>query len=142
MSFDVLGQLNWLAVIVGTVIYFAIGAVWFTPVAFGRPWQRAIGWDASREAPGMNPLTYAVPAILYLVASIATAMLAAATGSDTFGSGIVLGLVVGVGYALVINANDAIFDPNKREPLTWFVITGSYNLLGLLIVAVLVSIWR
>ena len=87
MSFDVLGQLNWLAVIVGTVIYFAIGAVWFTPVAFGRPWQRAIGWDPSRETPGMNPITYALPAILYLVASIATAMLAAAVGSDSFGSG-------------------------------------------------------
>ena len=53
-----------------------------------------------------------------------------------------LGLVVGVGYALVINANDAVFDPNKKEPLTWFVITGAYNLLGLLIVAVLVSVWH
>ena len=90
----------------------------------------------------MNPVTYALPAILYLIASIATAMLAAATGSDSFGSGIVLGLVVGVGYALVINANDAVFDPNKKAPLTWFVITGAYNLLGLLIVAVLVSVWH
>ena len=90
----------------------------------------------------MNPITYALPAILYLVASIATAMLAAAVGSDSFGSGIVLGLVVGVGYALVINANDAVFDPNKKQPLTWFVITGAYNLLGLLIVAVLVSVWH
>jgi len=142
MSFDVLGQLNWLAVIVGTVIYFAIGAVWFTPIAFGRPWQRAIGWDSSRATPEMNPVTYVVPAILYLVASIATAMLATATKSTTFGNGIVLGLVVGVGYALVINANDATFDPNKREPLTWFAITGAYNLLGLLIVAVLVSVWH
>jgi hypothetical protein len=142
MSFDVLGQVNWLAVIVGTIIYFAIGAVWFTPILFGRPWQRAIGWDPERTTPEMNPVTYAVPAVLYLVASAATAMLAAATGSDTFSSGLVLGLVVGVGYALVINANDAIFDPNKRQPLTWFAITGAYNLLGLVIVAVLVSVWH
>jgi len=142
MGFDILGQLNWLAVIVGTIIYFAIGAVWFTPMLFGRPWQRALGWDPAQTAPQMSPLTYAVPAILYLASAIATAMLAAATGSTTLGSGLVLGLVVGVGYALVINANDAIFDPNKRQPLTWFVITGAYNLLGLLIVAVLVSIWH
>jgi hypothetical protein len=142
MSFDVLGQVNWLAVIVGTIIYFAIGAVWFTPILFGRPWQRAIGWDPERTTPEMNPVTYGVPAVLYLVASAATAMLAAATGSDTFSSGLVLGLVVGVGYALVINANDAIFDPNKRRPLTWFAITGAYNLLGLVIVAVLVSVWH
>ena len=142
MRFDVLGQLNWLAVIVGTIIYFAIGAVWFTPMLFGRPWQRALGWDPANTPPQMGPAVYAVPALLYLVASIATAMLAAATGSDSFGSGIVLGLVVGVGYALVINANDAVFDPNKKAPLTWFLITGAYNLLGLLIVAVLVSVWH
>src|SRR5438552_17893798 len=101
MSFDLLAHLNWLAVIVGTIIYFAIGAVWFTPILFGRPWQRSIGWDPSRSAPQMNPVTYAVPAVLYLLASIATGMLAAATGSTTFVSGIVLGLVVGVGCALV-----------------------------------------
>ena len=142
MSFDVLAQLNWVAVIVGTVVYFTIGEVWFTPILFGRPWQRSIGWDPSRTAPQMNPVTYAVPAVLYLLASIATGMLAAATGSTTFGSGIVLGLVVAVGYALVVIANDAVFDPNKPEPVTWFVITGGYNLVGLLIVAVLVSVWH
>ena len=71
MSFDILGHLNWLAVIVGTIVYFAIGAVWFTPMLFGRPWQRSIGWDPSKTAPQMNPVTYAVPAVLYLVASIA-----------------------------------------------------------------------
>jgi hypothetical protein len=52
MSFDVLGQLNWPAVIVGTIIYFAIGAVWFTPMAFGRPWQRAIGSSRSSYRSG------------------------------------------------------------------------------------------
>jgi hypothetical protein len=49
MRLDPLGDLNWLAVIVGAVIYFAIGAVWFTPIPLGRQWQRArnrLGLDA------------------------------------------------------------------------------------------------
>lgn len=91
MSFDALSDLNWLAVIVGAVIYFAIGAVWFTPILFARPWQRAIGWDETRRPPEMNPITYVGPALAYLVAAIATGMLAVATGSDTIGEGIVLG---------------------------------------------------
>jgi hypothetical protein len=72
MTFDTLGQLNWLAVIVGGVVYFAIGAVWFTPMLFGRPWQRAIGWDESQRQPDMNPAVYAIPAAFYLVTAIAT----------------------------------------------------------------------
>ena len=142
MSLDTLGDLNWLAVIVGAVIYFAIGAAWFTPIVLGRQWQRAIGWDETRRPPEMNPITYVGPAIAYLVAAIATGMLALATGSNTVGEGIVLGLVVGIGFALTLTAVDAMFDPNKPQPWTWFAITGAYHLLGLLIVAVLVSVWH
>jgi predicted cobalt transporter CbtA len=110
MTLDALGDLNWLAVIVGAVIYFAIGAVWFTPILLGRQWQRAIGWDETRRPPEMNPITYVGPALAYLVAAIATGMLAAATGSDTLAKGIVLGLVIGIGYALTLTAVDAMFD--------------------------------
>ena len=40
MSLTVLGDLNWLAVIVATIAYFALGAVWYAEFAFGRAWQR------------------------------------------------------------------------------------------------------
>ena len=62
--------------------------------------------------------------------------------AKTQGAIIILGLVIGIGYALPLTAVDAIFDPNKPEPWAWFAITAVYHLLGLLIVAVLVSIWH
>lgn len=142
MSFDVLGQLNWLAVLVGAVIYFALGALWYSPVLFGRAWQRSIGWDPERTPPEMSPTTYIVPFLGYVVMSVAVGMLAAALSSDTLAEGIVLGLVLGVGLSLMHTLIDANFDPNKPEPWTWFAINGSYHAIGLLIVAVIVSIWR
>ena len=43
MSVD-LASINWLAVIVATVIYFALGAVWFAPqTPIGRAWVSASG---------------------------------------------------------------------------------------------------
>ena len=133
MSFD-LGSLNWLAVIVGAVVYFAIGAVWFTPQLFGKPWMAAIGWDESRPRPEMNPISYVGPAVFYLVSAIATGLLAKATATDTLTEGIVLGLVVGIGYALVVTATDAVFDPNKPKPWNWFAISGAYHVVSLAIV--------
>jgi hypothetical protein len=47
MTFDVLGELNWLAVLIGAAIYFVLGALWYSPMLFARPWQRSIGWDPS-----------------------------------------------------------------------------------------------
>lgn len=58
MTLD-LGGLNWLAVIVSAVVYFVIGAAWFTPAVFGKPWMAAIGFDESRPRPEMNPMSYA-----------------------------------------------------------------------------------
>jgi hypothetical protein len=137
-----LATINWLAVIVGALIYFILGAAWYSPVLFARPWQAAIGWDESRPQPQTNPLTYVVPAVLYLIAAIATALLAAATGTDTLNEGIVLGLVTGLGYALPMVGVEATFDPNKPKPLVWFAITTAYHLIGFVVLGVVIAIWQ
>ena len=142
MSFDTLQDLNWLAVLAGAVIYFVLGALWYSPMLLGRPWQRSIGWDPTQTPPQMSATTYVVPLIAFVVMAISTGMLAAATGTDTLGEGIVLGLVVGIGYAAAHTLVDATFDPNKPQPWVWFVINGAYHGLGVFIVAVLVSVWR
>jgi hypothetical protein len=142
MTFDTLGQLNWLAVIVGAVIYFALGAAWYSPALFAKPWQKAIGWDPTQQPePQVNPLTYAVPGAAYLVMAVTTGMIAKATGSDTLTDGIVLGLITGVGYALAFSLVAAFFTPNSPQPMVVFAITGAYNLIGFLILAIIVSAW-
>ena len=134
-------QVNWVAVVIAGLIYFAIGAVWYSPLLFSGAWQRSIGWDAERTPPEMNPVTYLVPLLAYLVMAAAVALLAVGLGSDTFGEGLVLGLVVGVGLSLMHTLVDAEFDPNKPHPWVWFAINGTYHTLGLIIVAVIVSVW-
>jgi len=38
-----MGQINLLAVVLGALAFFAIGALWYGPL-FGKPWKAAIGW--------------------------------------------------------------------------------------------------
>jgi hypothetical protein len=45
MSFDVLGDLNWLVVLVAAVAYFVLGALWYAPPVFGKVWAAAGGFD-------------------------------------------------------------------------------------------------
>ena len=141
MTLD-LGQLNWLAIVVGALVYFALGALWYSNVLFAKAWQRSIGWDATRTPPQQSAMTYVVPLIAYLVMGAAVGLLAAATGTDSLSEGLVLGLVIGVGLSLAHTFVDASFDPNKPEPWTWFAINGSYHTIGLIIVAVIVAVWR
>ena len=126
--------------IVAGLAYFALGAAWFAPVTFGKAWQRSIGWQMpAGERPG--PAFYIGPLITCLVATIAVAMLGQASGTDTFGEVIVLGLVAGIGIAGAILFVTGVFDPKKPDPMMWFGITAGYHLVGLLIASVIVSVW-
>ncbi len=59
MSFDVLSDLNWLAVIVAALAYFAIGALWYAPPVFGKAWMAAGGMEMPEAGARPSPAIYA-----------------------------------------------------------------------------------
>jgi hypothetical protein len=139
MSFETLGDLNWLAVLVATVAYFALGGIWYAQPVFGRAWQRAGGVEIPEgQSPG--PKYYIGPLVTCFISTVATAMLAFGTASSTVGEGLVLGIVVGVGYALTLSVLGGLFE-QRPEPWVYTAISGGYHLVGLVIVGVIVSIW-
>ena len=140
LSFDSLSDVNWLAIIVGTIIYMVLGFLWYGPL-FGKAFIAATGYSPPEEGQDPGPAIYAAPGIAYLIMSIATAMLAEATGSTTVGEGVVLGLVLGVGFAVTLTLVSSTFSQGLPSPWALTLITGSYNLVALVIVAVLVSAW-
>lgn len=137
MELDVLENVSWLGIAAATVVYMVLGGLWYGPL-FGKAWMRATGFEMPEEQPG--PEIYIVPAIAYFVASVVTAMFAVATDSDTVGEGLILGLLVGFGYAVTLALVTSAFNPGMPEPRTLFLVTGSYNLVALTIAGVLVSV--
>ena len=53
MTFDVLSDLNWLAVS-AALAYFALGALWYAPPIFGKVWADAGGFASRSE--GADPV--------------------------------------------------------------------------------------
>jgi hypothetical protein len=140
MSLDAFSDVNYLAVIVAALAYFALGAIWYIPPAMGGVWQKAGGIEiAEGEAP--NPMVFVGTYVSYLVAGLATALLAVGTGTDSAAEGVVLGLVVGVGFAFTAAAVSALYD-RKPQPMTWWLVNGIFNVVGLTVVALIISVWR
>jgi hypothetical protein len=137
MSFVYLGELSWLGVVAGAVAYFIVGAVWYTPALFGKPWMRSIGWEPAPDYKP-NPAIYAAPLATSLLTAIALGLVAAATASDTVAEGVVLGITGGLvaGSVLLVTA---LFDPKKPEPWVWFGITAAYHLVGILVASVAIT---
>ncbi|GAA3627566.1 uncharacterized protein DUF1761 [Lentzea atacamensis] len=141
MSFSVLGDLNWFAVIVATIVYFGLGGLWYAEFLFGKAWQRAMGWDGNAPE-GAGAGIYVVPLATCFVATLATAMIAAATGTDTVGEGIVLAIVVGIGLSAAVLAVTGMFDSTKPAAMTTVAISAGYHFTGLLLASVILALWQ
>ena len=140
MSIDAFSHLAWLPVIVGAVLYYIVGAIWYSPPLLLNQWRRAVGLPMTSERPG--PKEFVVPAITSIVMSIAIGALAAATGTTTLSAGIILGLTVGVGFALMMTLLDSYLGAPKPQPMNAFLIIGAYHVIGLTIVGAVIGVWR
>lgn len=62
-----MGPMNWPAVVLGTVAFFAIGALWYG-VLFGKAWQKAVGLSDAQLKGGANmPLIFGLCFLLELI---------------------------------------------------------------------------
>ena len=142
MTFDVLSDLNWLAVLVAALAYFAVGAIWYAPRVFGTIWGTAGGLRLPEPGSRPSPAIYVTPLIGSIVSAVALGMLAKASGTDTFKEGIVLGLVVAIGFALTITFVTAQFETGKPKPMVWGAVNAGYHVVGNLLAAIIIASWQ
>ena len=142
MTLD-LGSINWIAVAIGTAAYFLLGAVFFAPqLPTGRAWMAASGYESPQGGAMSTNAFYVIPLVTCFVAVLVTALLARATGTDTLTEGLILGLLVGVGYAGTVTLTTAAFEFGKPKQWTWGAIDAAYHVLGLVIAAVVIALIR
>ncbi|RZK61266.1 MAG: DUF1761 domain-containing protein [Hymenobacter sp.] len=131
--FNVLPAINWLSVLVAFVAYFLLGALWYL-LLFPNPYRASLGKE-NEPATGQNqePLYVVGPAVCALIITITCAVLLYALRIDTYGNALRFALLVGVGYLFTNTVNIAI-NPNMPRPFFYGLITGSYHLLGMVLV--------
>jgi hypothetical protein len=69
-------------------------------------------------------------------------MIAEASGTDSVSEGLVLGLVVGVGFAISIALVTATFETQKPKPMVWGAVNAGYHLIGNLVAAIIIAAWQ
>ena len=126
--------INWLGVLAAFVPYCMLGALWFTAL-FKKQYLTSLGKEnAPEQKPA--PIFIVGPMICCLVITLATALLVYALGISSYASAIELAFVIGIGFLAANTVNIAI-NPNIPRPLLYGLISGTYHLIGILIVCVI-----
>jgi hypothetical protein len=141
VTFDPLGDLNWLAVAVAAIAYFAIGAGWYAPPVFGRIWMEAGGLPMPERGSRPSAAIYVTPLVGSILSAGALGLLGSVTGTDSFAEGIALGLVVAIGFAVPIALVTAQFESQKPKPMVWGAVNAGYHVVGNLVAAIVIASW-
>jgi hypothetical protein len=133
MMISQLANLNWISVLLAFVAYFLLGALWFT-LFFSKQYKISLGRD--NQTLQNKPIFIVGPALCSLLITIVSAVLIYALNIQSIGGALKFSVLVGVGYLFANTVNIAI-NPNIPRPILYGIISGTYHLVGILIVSVI-----
>jgi len=136
MSFAVVSQINWLAIVIATLPTMVLGFVYFGLV-FGKTYAAILGRPFDPKAKPA-PIFIAGPLVCTLVTNIANAMIMKALGITSIGDAVSFGVLVGVGYLVATMTNVAI-NPNMPHPLRYAMLNAPYFLVINVIACVILA---
>ncbi len=138
MLIDLLGDLNWLAVAVATVAWFAFSAVWYSVPPISGAWQRAARVTPTGQGTMPPPSTFIGTLVAYFVTTIVIALLVAALAITEVGNAIELGVLLGVGFGTVFAFINQIYE---QKGSSYWLINGVAAIIAFSIVSVILALW-
>lgn len=131
-------DLNHLAILVSGAFLWLLGAVWYSPALFSKPWMALLGF--SKEHPNKKSLVPGMIASLVCDVILAFVMehLILWSAATTFSWGALVGFIAWIGFFAAPNLPQGIYE---NRPFKLFAINNGYWLVGLPIVGGILAIW-
>ena len=122
-----MGPINWLGIVVATLAFFAVGAIWYSAL-FAKAWQREVGLSTEQLTHGRNMmLTFGTCLLLeFVVVLMLGHLFARLQPSDH------VKMMMATGFALAIMAPAiGISYLYLRKPLKLFLIDAGHFIAGM-----------
>jgi hypothetical protein len=140
MNTDLFSHVNWLAVLVASIAYFMIGGLWYSKILFGTKWsalQKIDMNDPNMKKGVMAIMFYSF--LLMLLNVTGLAIFTARLDLTLISSGVKLGLVSGLFFCVTAVSISFVYE---RKPLALYFISGGYQLIGNIVAAIILVVWR
>lgn len=131
-------QFNFLAVLASGAALWILGALWYSPFAFSKPWMALVpGPQGDKKKAMMAGM------VMSLVGDVLVAFVMAHvilwSGAHHFSRGVFVGFVIWMGFFAAVAIPQSIFE---GRPFKLFAINQGYNLLGLMLIGGILACWR
>lgn len=134
--------LNWVAITLAAIAYFALGALWYSPLLFAKKWIAYLKIDVNHpDAKKGMGLMFGGSFALMFIQSLAIAILAERLGIRGAGlmSGLKLGALTGCCFCAATIGINYLYE---KKSFGLFLINAGYAIAGNIISAIIICIWE
>ena len=128
-------DINYWAVLAAAVGSFVIGGLWYSPLLFGKAWQREVGLSDEELARGNMARIFGLSFVLSLIAAWVFALFLGPRPPAAFGVG--AGLAAGLCWVASSFGTNYLF---ARRSLKLFLIDGGYHTLQFTAIGLIIAL--
>ncbi|MBI9054348.1 MAG: DUF1761 domain-containing protein [Bacteroidales bacterium] len=133
-------SINFLAVFVSALAAFALGSVWYSPLMFGKGWQKAVGLTDDDIKDSNMPLTFGLSFVLIFIAGLGIAMFQ--QGHDNAESSLLGGLSHGIFIGIFFVATSyGVNMLYQRKSFKLWAIDAGYQITLFGIMGAIIGVW-
>lgn len=137
--FDALGSINYLAVLVSVFVVMALGALWYSPVLFGKIWAKAIGINMEDLDPKDAVRGMVVSVFTSFTEMTVLALMINLLNIVNLWDGVKLGLLLSLGIMGTATLSNSMYD--QRDIKVW-LISVSYRGVYAAINGAILTVWQ
>jgi uncharacterized membrane protein YciS (DUF1049 family) len=134
---EILPILPWLKIVLASVAYFAIGALWYSPVMFAKQWaaDNKFAKDFFKQKMNM-PMILGGSFAMIMLAIVNFTMLLGPAPTRPFST--IMGILIAVGFMLPVLGINMIY---TRKPIRLLAIDAGYHIIGMALAGTILG-WR
>jgi hypothetical protein len=133
--------INIWAVIVATIAFWALGALWYSPVLFGKKWQKEVGLSDETLKKSNMTLVFGLSFVLMfiMVLGMSFTLMLHKPENVTWVNGLRLGIFVAIVFSMATMGINYLY---QRRSLVLWLIDGFYMIIGLGIAGIILGAWK
>jgi hypothetical protein len=133
------GEINYIAVVVCGIVAMGIGALWYSPMLFGKIWVASIDKTEEELAKDFQPLkAYSVSFLAQLVMAFILALFMKYVNAATPEEGIRLGFMAWIGFTATTMTVNFLFE---GKTFKHFLVDSSYHFIVLMLSGLILGAW-
>jgi hypothetical protein len=130
-------MINIFAIIVSTIIYFILGALWYSNYLFGKAWVKANKFDMNELSMGPKELIGAAGSAF--VSVLFFAILLELIAPFDFVTALLVSFIIGSGFIFTTGLYDVLYEDKN---VVAYLIDASYHFVAILIAGLILGLWQ